>query len=148
MGAALAGMLALPACNPSPSGQDFAARPRAAQDKLQVIEVVARPVVESSAAAMRPAFPKDVVDIAIKTQGGTAGADLSVKMIALADGSTVGTRTVRLNPANAAAPNVQFEPAPAWAPGRYLFEVSLDGKLAGSQEMEVFPAELAEPAKS
>ncbi|PTA72717.1 hypothetical protein C9412_04475 [Stenotrophomonas sp. Nf1] len=68
-------------------------------------------------------------------------------MIALADGSTAGVRKLRLNAGNAAAPKLVFEPGEPWRVGRYLFEVSLNGKLAGSQELEIFPAEPDAPAQ-
>lgn len=145
--AVLAVMLMLASCTQPPTGQDLAAKPQSAASKLEISEISARPAGETSGTAMRPAFPKDVVEIAIKTKGGTAGADLSVKMIALANGATVGVREVRLNPTNSASPSVRFEPTPVWAPGRYLFEVSLEGQLVGTQELEVFPADLAEPAE-
>lgn len=144
----LAGFLALAGCGQSASGQRFSVGSKSAEEKLQIIEIVARRVTDQPGADMRPAFPADTVEIAIKTGGKTSGADLSVKMISLADGLAVGTRTLQLNAANAGTPRVRFEPVPAWAPGRYLFEVSLDGKLVGSQELEIFPLELAEPSKS
>lgn len=68
-------------------------------------------------------------------------------MIALAGGRTVRTDKVRLSAANAPVPSMYFEPSPEWTPGRYLFEVSLNGQLAGSQELEIFPEDVAEPAR-
>lgn len=111
------------------------------------MEVVARPVDQSPGNSMRPAHPGDAIELSLKSQGSTRGADLSVKMIALADGSTAGVRKLRLNAGNAAAPKLVFEPGEPWRVGRYLFEVSLNGKLAGSQELEIFPAEPDAPAQ-
>lgn len=146
--ALIVGLLVLAGCSQTPPGQNFASGSKSTEEDLHIVEVVARPAGAQPDALARPSFPTDVVEIAIKTQGQTSGANLSVKMISLANGAAVGTRSLQLNASNAAAPSLRFEPAPEWAAGRYLFEVSLDGKLAGSQELEIFPAELAEPSKS
>lgn len=138
----VASVLTLTACGRSPTERSLAST-QSKEEKFEIVEIIARPANEEGLDEMRPTFPTDVIDIAIKTAGRTAGADLSVKMIALAEGGAMGQRDLRLNAASAAAPNVRFEPAPKWKPGRYLFEVSLDGKLAGSQELEVFPEEMA-----
>lgn len=140
-------LLAVAGCGRSPSEQGFATTAKSLTQNLEIVEIVARQASSADAVPMRPTFPDDVIEIAIRTQGRTTGADLSVKMIALADGSAVGSRDVRLNATSAAAPRVQFAPSPAWKPGRYLFEVSLDGKLAGTQELEIFPAEMAQSAQ-
>lgn len=139
--AALCLGLALVGCSPSPTGS--APHPASAEsgEELSLVEIVARPVDQSTNKVMRPAHPNDAIELALKSQGSTRGADLSVKMIALADGSTAGIRKLRLNAGNAAAPKLVFEPGEPWRIGRYLFEVSLNGKLAGSQELEIFPAE-------
>jgi hypothetical protein len=141
------GMLAVAGCSQQ-AGEGWGAAGRQTQPaKLEINEVVVRPAGETTNAAMRPTRPNDVVEVAIKTKGATSSAELSVKMIALANGEAVGQQNVRLNASNAAAPIVRFTPSPQWETGRYLFEVSLDGKLAGSQELEIFPAEVAGPAK-
>lgn len=141
MTAALCLGLVLVGCNPSPADPSPRAASAATAEELSFIEVVARPVGQSPGNSMRPAHPGDTIELSLKSQGSTRGADLSVKMIALADGSTAGVRKLRLNAGNAAAPKLVFEPSESWQVGRYLFEVSLNGKLAGSQELEIFPVE-------
>lgn len=142
----LAGVAALWGCSPSPTEPKLASADSQAQ-QLELIEVIARPAGEVTGAFTRPTHPADSVEIAMRTRGTTKGADLSIRMIALADGSTVGTQKVRLNAGNSAAPMLTFAPNPQWSTGRYLFEVMLDGKLAGSQELEIFPAEVAAPTQ-
>lgn len=133
-------------CSPTPTGKQTGATEASTNTPLALVEVVARPAGEPGGGGARPTHPSDTVEIAIRTEGSTKGADLAVKMIALADGSTAGTRTLRLNAGNAATPKLQFKPEGGWATGRYLFEVTLDGKLAGSQELEIFPTDPAAPA--
>jgi len=140
-------ILLVAGCGRNPAELEPADSQQSTKKKLEIIEVVARPVGGSGDLSLRPAFPGDVVEIAIKSRGHTAAADLSVKMISLAEGVAVATRDVRLNATSAATPSVRFEPSPEWKPGRYLFEISLDGKLAGTQEIEIFPVEMAEHAK-
>jgi hypothetical protein len=141
--ALVAAACSLAACNapqtPPQAGGTTAARAA----PLEVIEIIARPAGETQGSFSRPTSPSDAIVIAMRTKGSTREADLSVKMIALADGSVVENRQLKLNAGNSAAPSFQFKPAPA---GRYLFEVSLDGKLAGSQELEVFPADMVTAA--
>jgi len=144
--AVLSGGAVLAGCSPTPTGKQAGATEAPTDKPLVLIEVVARPAGEPAGAFTRPTHPNDTVEIAIRTEGSTKGADLAVKMIALADGTTAATRTLRLNAGNAATPKLEFNPEGAWATGRYLFEVTLDGKLAGSQELEIFPAEPAAPA--
>lgn len=136
----------LSACDGSAPGPQTAATAAPADKPLALIEIVARPAGEQLGTFARPAHPADPIELAIRTEGSTKAAELSAKMIALADGSTVGTQQLRLNAGNAAAPTLKFEPNETWATGRYLFEVSLDGKLAGSQELEIFPPETGAPA--
>lgn len=144
--AVLSGGSVLAGCTPTPTGKQAGATEAPTDKPLALIEVVARPAGEPAGAFARPTHPGDTVEIAMRTEGSTKGADLAVKMIALADGSTAGTRTLRLNAGNTATPKLEFKPDGAWATGRYLFEVTLDGKLAGSQELEIFPADPAAPA--
>lgn len=138
---------AIAGCSPSPNEPKAAATATQAKQKFELIEIIARPAGEPTGAFTRPAHPADKLEIAIRTQGATKQADLAVKMIALADGTTVDTRTLRLNSGNSAAPKFTFEPSPQWLTGRYLFEVTVDGKLAGSQELEIFPSDIAAPAQ-
>lgn len=144
--AVFTGIASLTGCTPTPTGKQAGATEAPTDKALTLVEVVARPAGEAAGAFTRPTLPADTVEIAIRTEGSTKGADLAVKMIALADGSTAGTQKVRLNAGNSANPKLQFKPEGAWATGRYLFEVTLDGKLAGSQELEIFPADPAAPA--
>lgn len=139
----LVGTAALAGCSPSPTEQKAAVTTTPTEQKLHLIEIIARPAGEPAGALTRPTHPTDAVEIAIRTSGTTKGADLAIKMIALADGGTVDTRKLRLNAGNSAAPKFQFEPSGMWPTGRYLFEATLDDKLAGSQELEIFPAEVA-----
>lgn len=139
--------LTLVGCGRSPADPVPPAASAATAEEFSFVEVVARPVGQSPGNATRPAHPDDAIELSLKSQGSTRGADLSVKMIALADGSTAGVRKLRLNAGNAAAPKLVFEPGEPWRVGRYLFEVSLNGKLAGSQELEIFPAEPDAPAQ-
>lgn len=133
--------LMLVACEGAPTGPQAAAPTARSAAELELVEVIARPFVDLGGAFVRPVYPTDTIEIAMRTQGATPGTDLSVAMISLADGSTVGKHTLRLNAGNSAAPVMWFEPADNWPTGRYLFEVSLDDTLVGSQELEVFPAE-------
>lgn len=145
-GALCACVALLSACDGSAPGPQTAATAAPADKPLALIEIVARPAGEQPGTFARPAHPADPIELAIRTEGSTRAAELSAKMIALADGSTVGTQQLRLNAGNAAAPTLKFEPNGGWAPGRYLFEVTLDGKLAGSQELEIFPPDPTAPA--
>lgn len=144
--ALIIGLAGLAGCSPSATEPKAASNDAPADQSLELIEIIARPAGESATGVARPAHPADAVELAIRTKGTTKGADLAVKMIALADGSTVATDKLRLNAGNAAAPRFQFEPRGTWPTGRYLFEVMLDGKLAGSQELEVFPADDVAPS--
>lgn len=132
-------------CSPSSNAPKVATAATQAEQKFELIEIVARPTGEPAGAFTRPAHPADKVEIAIRTRGAAKDAELAIKMIALADGTTVDTRKVRLNAGNSGAPKLTFEPSPLWSTGRYLFEVTVDGKLAGSQELEIYPPDIATP---
>ncbi|WP_024889983.1 hypothetical protein [Luteimonas huabeiensis] len=136
-----AGLLVLAtACRPA-STDEATSSPQAAEP-LRVAEIIAGP--PGAAASPRPATPTDPVEIVLRTAGhAAAGSALEVKLIALADGQTVGAETVRLEAGGSEEHIVRFEREAPWTPGRYLVEVTLDGNLAGHQELEIHPAELA-----
>ncbi|MEQ4573444.1 MAG: hypothetical protein ABN502_00630 [Gammaproteobacteria bacterium] len=136
------GMVALVGCKPDASKDGKAETVPATQAKaLEVTEIQAGVADAAKDATMRPLYPKDDIEVTIRTAGKADGANLSVKLIALANGGVVGVQDVRLGASVASPQRVRFKPAPAWSTGRYLIEVTLDGKLAGHQELEIFPSE-------
>lgn len=137
----LVASLILVACKGVSAGSQVAAPAARSTAKLRLIQIVARASGGSGGSIFSPVYPTDTVEIAMHTQGESRGAEVSVAMISLADGSTVATRKLQLSAGGSETPVVRFEPTDSWSAGHYLFEVSLDGALAGSQELQVFPVD-------
>ncbi|MCW0378057.1 hypothetical protein NB697_000903 [Xanthomonas sacchari] len=131
----LPAMLSLGACQRQAPEQN----PATAAQPLHVVEVRigamrdGRPVPQTSDAPI-------LVNVALR--GAAHGQVLKARLLDLRDGRQVGlveramTRSDQLQ-------SLRFDNAAGWPPGRYMLEVTLDGKLASQQDVDVM-----EPANS
>lgn len=135
----------LSACQPQTTAGDDADPPpaQARSEPLSVREIVAGPAGEVE--ALRPVVAGDSVEVRLRTTGIADGAELQVKLIALADGSLVGDETIGLDASSGYEHAIGFARDIPWEPGRYLIEATLDGELAGHQELEIQPDDIASP---
>lgn len=76
----------------------------------------------------------------IKLQGAARGQVLRAKLLDLRDGQQVGVDE-RPIAQSEQVQSFRFENAQGWKPGRYMLEVTLDGKLASQQDVDVMGAE-------
>lgn len=131
--------LALPACQPeTPAETPETSGARQQAESLAITEIIiAGPTPDP--AAFRPMTPDDPIQVTLRTTGRTEGADLLVKVFALANGTAVGNEAIRLDADSEPEQSIRFERETPWDPGRYLIEVTLDGKLAGHQELDIHP---------
>ncbi|MDR6672915.1 hypothetical protein [Xanthomonas sp. 1678] len=76
----------------------------------------------------------------VKLQGAARGQVLRAKLLDLRDGQQVGVAERSIDE-SAHVQSFRFENAQGWKPGRYMLEVTLDGKLASQQDVDVVGAE-------
>jgi len=76
----------------------------------------------------------------VKLQGAARGQMLRAKLLDLRDGQQVGVDERSITQ-SAQVQSFRFENAQGWKPGRYMLEVTLDGKLASQQDVDVMGAE-------
>jgi len=83
-------------------------------------------------------LPDDKLIASINTKGNATTVPVTATLIAMADGRVLDAVDKRITTSVDATTNFEFSRrAPAWAIGRYLVTVSIDGKKAGQQEIEV-----------
>lgn len=104
---------------------------------LEITEILVGPT--SDPTSFLPMTPKDSINITIRTTGQAADAELLTKVFALANGATVGIKSVRLDNSSAGEQLIRLQNDAPWEPGRYLVEVTLNGKLSGHRELEIYP---------
>lgn len=134
-------LLLLPACQRNAPVQTTKAAAAKSDKPLAVVDIQAGKSIALVTAASPPQTPNlmsDPIIVAIHTEGTTAGADLAVKLFSLDRGVIAGMQTNHLNAASEPVQTFIFKPTPKWTPGRYLVEVTLDKKLAGHREVEIF----------
>lgn len=86
-------------------------------------------------------LPTDKLIASVSTKGQAVSVPVTAKLIAMANGQVVGEVSKNITTSIDATSNFEFSrQAPAWAIGRYLVEVSIAGKKAGQQEIEVVQA--------
>lgn len=105
-------------------------------------------VSDGSGDSPEPTNVDDPIVVIVRSTGRTQGADLEIKLFALANGAVAASRTLRLDGTSGAEQSVAFENAEPWEPGRYLVEVTLDGKLAGHRELDVVAGDPAAEQES
>lgn len=110
------------------------------QDKaLEIVEVLIGPASDS--ASLRPITLNDSIYVTVHTTGKSANAKMLVQVFALANGVVVGAKTIKLDTSSNSRQSFRFHNDSPWEPGRYLVEVTLDGKLASQSELEIYASD-------
>lgn len=81
--------------------------------------------------------PKDKIIASVLTRGVATDAPLSARLIAMTNGQVMGEQGHALTAAGPTTTNLEFPRSDSWPVGRYVVEVTLNGKLEGRQEIEV-----------
>lgn len=126
---------ALSACQPGKHSEISETTIKEQAEPLTIAEIIVGPTTDAS--SFQPMTPADPIQIFLRTTGNTEGANLLVEIFALADGSTVGSEAIHLDSASEPEQSIHFERNTPWEPGRYLIEVTLNGKLVGHRELEI-----------
>ncbi|MBT2745865.1 MULTISPECIES: hypothetical protein [unclassified Lysobacter] len=84
-------------------------------------------------------LPTEKIVASLRTRGAANAVPVTAKLIAMSNGEVVGELKKDLTLTGAATTNLGFvrQGAGNWALGRYVVEVTIDGKPAGRQEIEV-----------
>lgn len=126
---------------------------RHAQEQTSATAAEPLHVVEVRIGAMRDGRPvpqtSDAPILASITLRGTAhGQVLKARLLDLRDGRQAGL-VERAMTRSDQVQSLRFDNAAGWPPGRYMLEVTLDGKLASQQDVDVMgPANSAPGAGS
>ncbi|MGO1002305.1 hypothetical protein [Lysobacter sp. CA196] len=83
-------------------------------------------------------LPDDKLIASINTKGKATSVPVTATLTAMTDGRVLDEVAKSITTSVDATSNFEFSrQAPAWAIGRYLIVVSIDGKKVGQQEIEV-----------
>ncbi|UNP28425.1 hypothetical protein [Lysobacter gummosus] len=84
-------------------------------------------------------LPAEKIVASLRTRGAANAVPVTAKLIAMSNGEIVGELKKDLTLTGAATTNLEFvrQGAGNWALGRYVVEVTIDGKPVGRQEIEV-----------
>lgn len=138
-GALLATLVAISACQrdlpeevatPKPVVVAPASQPLTVQD----VQIGANPIEAQPLTTDKP------IQISISIKGSVLKASqLKAKLFNLRQGQVVGEQMRRIGDMSAPSKiDFNFENPKGWEPGRYLLELTLDGKLLKHQELDVF----------
>lgn len=78
----------------------------------------------------------DKIIVSVKTDGAASNVDVDAKLT-YQDGQVAGTQSATLNTSGPETTNIEFTNANAWPKGNYTVDVTVDGKPAGTQRIEV-----------
>ncbi|MCR6627673.1 MAG: hypothetical protein NVV67_15830 [Pseudoxanthomonas sp.] len=84
-----------------------------------------------------PITATDEILISVRPAESTGGSKISVKLINLSNGEIEGEKKVTVQAAESTPAEFSFKKATPWDGGRYLIEVTLDGKLAWHRDLDV-----------
>lgn len=127
--------IGLTGCSKQPSSEDSAQEgglPIPAAFEIKEILVNA-----DSVDAQIHAGSTDPVVITIKSHGNSSGVEIHAKLFALANGVLAASHKLNLEKSSADEQTITFKSAKPWEPGRYLVEVTVDGKLAGHRDLDI-----------
>lgn len=108
-----------------------------AQAPTVVEEIVIGNRDDSASTPTAPLTPKDDIYVILKTNVPSKGGNLEVVLFDIGNGKRVGIRTETISPDHPGTSKLTFRSNDGWAPGRYLLEIKIDGKLAGRRDFDV-----------
>lgn len=79
---------------------------------------------------------KDKIIVSVKTDGTASNVGVEAKLT-YQDGQVAGTQSATLNTSGPETTNIEFSNTNPWPAGKYTVDVTVDGKPAGSQQIEV-----------
>lgn len=131
--------LALAGCNQN--AEEAPRTPAEVPATEQVPTVVEEIIVgngdDSSSTPPAPLTPKDDIDVVLRTNVPSKGGNLEVALFDIGNGRQVGVQKERIAPDHAGTSKLTFKSKDGWAPGRYMLEIKIDGKLAGQRDFDV-----------
>jgi len=136
----LSGLLGVSGCKPSPPvSERTTAAAQATAPALTFFALnVGNSVKEDQSVSPLTMFsPKDRLIASVQTKGAAKDVQLAAKLISMTNGQTAGDSNQKIATTGPATTNLEFKNEGAWAVGRYLVEVTINGKLEGRQEIEV-----------
>lgn len=78
----------------------------------------------------------DKIIVSVKTDGTASNVGVDAKLT-YQDGQVAGSQSATLNTSGAETTNIEFSNTNPWPAGSYTVDVTVDGKPAGSQRIEV-----------
>jgi len=133
-------VLVLASCQQSTSTSSPPAKSStAAGQPLQVDEITVAAQGDDSAPSAGLPTGGEPIQISIKTRGDAKTAALVAKLISLKDGSVVATVERTLEVSGPATTQLIFKQDKPLEAGRYLIEITVDGRLVGQRDMDVEP---------
>lgn len=125
---------ALCGCKPDAPSARVAPEP-----EFRVAEVRVVTGAEKAGPAGPQSADKPVV-VRIRTAGRSNGQTLQARLVELSTGVEMGLLSQGPKPGEAATALSFTPPSGGWTPGRYLLEITLDGKLVSQQDIDIFPS--------
>ncbi|RMH88692.1 hypothetical protein EBB59_11475 [Lysobacter pythonis] len=112
-------------------------------EAFSITEILIQPAT-SAEGVMRPQTVDAPIVVLIRNTGSAGERQLQAKLIDIGQGKPVGARTLTYTARTPSENTLTFKPRPAWGEGRHLLEVTLDGKLVASRDIDVFSVADAE----
>lgn len=143
--------MSLAACEQQSTNQTTTASAtvRTPSTPFKIENILIGKAVEVGQTPPKPQTPDDPIEVSVASVGTIQGAALMAKLIALKNGEQAAISTQSLTTDGPTTTAIVFKPDPVWEAGRYLVEVTVDGKLAGQRDVDVFemPSEETSPVK-
>lgn len=84
-----------------------------------------------------PLTPNDDIHVVLKTNPSSREGALDIRLFDIGNGKEVGARRVLITADHSDPIEVAFHNNGAWASGRYMVEIKIDGKLAAQRDFDV-----------
>lgn len=94
-----------------------------------------------------PLTTEDDISVVLKTNGSSKTGELEVKLFDIGNGKQVDMRHERITADNAGTTELIFKSNGGWAPGRYMIEIKIDGKLSSQRDFDVIALPASSPPK-
>jgi len=112
-----------------------------------VIEEIIVGKAYSALGTPEPLTLEDDIHVVLKTNVSSKTGELEVKLFDIGNGKQVDIRNERITPDNAGATELIFKSNGGWAPGRYMLEIKIDGKLSSQRDFDVIVLPPSSPTK-
>ncbi len=137
VGIAMGATMLLAACKPeadAPNPTSVTAQPTL---KFIALDVGKTINTDRSVSPLTMFRAGDEIIASVRTDGVSKNVPISTKLVAMKNGQALGELSQKITTTGPATTNLKFPKSTTWELGRYLVEVTINGKFEARQEIEV-----------